>query len=465
MKSLILMLALSIGASAAVAGENPATYNTITGELDIPTVIVDDGVEEIDNVTLQNIERLSGGYLFEYIPPTDCLSIAAPPSTCEGGHYLISTPKEYECAVENFQVYPKNCISPDLYVTAFAFQDPKNKKLYANGFAYAWANSSTNAARYLQMNQKWGQGSDFSITKMLTGIKSYIGFPITVPDKAKYPARLRPLPVGVYLLPDGAKAQVPSFETWFKILETDFGVFVPLELQQLMIEPYTTMPEGQDVVGLFCEMTGCKASAGVSCQSLDDGYPEANWPSTGNQVDGAPDKSCHPEVQTALNLTGGAACKVGFQNFTLGSEFSCKLTTKECFTNFNKNYLVPMLAGGMDYSVLVGPLRAALAFCQDANPFNTGFGLGYNTAANPFSSKPWDKQTVSDRYTGREFIVENYTQGKLKSAVSFVLPFGADTKAGCEKYKGTFDENGCHLEATDRRDYDFLTEGYGFYDD
>jgi len=159
MKSLILMLALSIGASAAVAGENPATYNTITGELDIPTVIVDDGVEEIDNVTLQNIERLSGGYLFEYIPPTDCLSIAAPPSTCEGGPYLISTPKEYECAVENFQVYPKNCISPDLYVTAFAFQDPKNKKLYANGFAYAWANSSTNAARYLQMNQKWGQGS------------------------------------------------------------------------------------------------------------------------------------------------------------------------------------------------------------------------------------------------------------------------------------------------------------------
>lgn len=56
-----------------------------------------------------------------------------------------------------------------------------------------------------------------------------------------------PLPVAVYLLPDGAKAQVPSFEAWCKILETDFGVFVPLELQQLMIEPYTTMPEGQDV--------------------------------------------------------------------------------------------------------------------------------------------------------------------------------------------------------------------------
>ena len=123
-----------------------------------------------------------------------------------------------------------------------------------------------------------------------------------------------------------------------------------------------------------------------------------------------------------------------------------------------------MLAGGMDHSLLVGPLRAALAFCQDANPFNTGLGWGYNTAANPFSSKPYDKQTVSDRYTGREFIVENYTKRQLKSAVSFVLPFGADTKAGCEKYRGRFDEETCVLRVQRRTDYDFLTHGYGFSD-
>jgi hypothetical protein len=104
----------------------------------------------------------------------------------------------------------------------------------------------------------------------------------------KYPGPIpnAPLPVAVYLLPDGAKAQVPSFEAWFKILETDFGVFVPLELQQLMIEPYTKMPEGQDVVGLFCEMIGCEATEGVSCHSLDKEYPEVGWPSTGNPVTG-----------------------------------------------------------------------------------------------------------------------------------------------------------------------------------
>ncbi|MBT3812115.1 MAG: hypothetical protein HOF98_04755 [Gammaproteobacteria bacterium] len=43
MKRLILMLALSIGASIALADSTPATYNTKTGRLDIPNVIVDGG--------------------------------------------------------------------------------------------------------------------------------------------------------------------------------------------------------------------------------------------------------------------------------------------------------------------------------------------------------------------------------------------------------------------------------------
>ncbi|MBT7436257.1 MAG: hypothetical protein HN791_09355 [Gammaproteobacteria bacterium] len=43
MKRIILMIALSIAASIALAGGNPATYNTKTGRLDIPAVIVDGG--------------------------------------------------------------------------------------------------------------------------------------------------------------------------------------------------------------------------------------------------------------------------------------------------------------------------------------------------------------------------------------------------------------------------------------
>ena len=43
MKRIILMIALSIGATIALADSNPATYNTKTGRLDIPNVIVDGG--------------------------------------------------------------------------------------------------------------------------------------------------------------------------------------------------------------------------------------------------------------------------------------------------------------------------------------------------------------------------------------------------------------------------------------
>ena len=399
--------------------------------------------------------------LFLSLPCSDLL-VALPPSTCEAEPYLINTPNEYACAVEKFQVYPENCISPDLYITAYAFQGSE-KKLYADGFEYAWANSSTNLARYLQMNQKWGQvsDSDFSVAKMVVGIQSYIGFAISgiPPDDKRIPNA--PLPVAVYLLPDGAKAQVPSFETWFKILETDFDVFVPLELQQHMIEPYTTMLENQDVVGVFTDMTGCEAVPALG-QSPNAVYPEKTWPSTGVGDYNAPNKTCHTEVERALNATGSPACKVG-QAYGDGD---CELTTQECFTNFNKNYLAPALANNTNHEQMVGPLRAALAFCQDANPFNTGLGLGYNTAANPFSRKPWDQQTVSDRYTGREFIVENYTQDQVEN-VFFTFPFGADTKAGCEKYKGVFDDDGatCTFGAISRKEFNFLTEGYGLYDD
>ena len=75
---------------------------------------------------------------------------------------------------------------------------------------------------------------------------------------------------------------------------------------------------------------------------------------------------------------------------------------------------------------------------------------------------------MSDKFTGREFIVENYTQDQVEN-VFFTFPFGADTKAGCEKYKGTFNDNkspNCSiLFAQSREEFNFLTEGYGFYQD
>ena len=73
-------------------------------------------------------------------------------------------------------------------------------------------------------------------------------------------------------------------------------------------------------------------------------------------------------------------------------------STVECFENFMSNYDgVPDAAA----------FRGLLELCQDANALNTGVGLGYNPMPNPFVCKPWERQTVAERYTGREFIVPN----------------------------------------------------------
>lgn len=367
---------------------------------------------------------------------------------------LIDTPAHYAAAVANFQTTPEHCISPNLYVTSLQ----GGEKLYPEEYEYAWANSSTNANRYLEINRKWGQSNNPSILiKMLTAIDSFIGFPIyEQPNLAK--DQVGSLILAAYTLPDDVNAQVPSFESWFKILETEFDVFVPLELGQLMIEPYTNLSNNENVVDVFTRMTGCVGSGE---------YPDRSWPSTANP------RSCDPEVQMALDFkvqldTGLVqACKVGSTD--------CKISSKQCFQGFNNNYLAPHLAQHMDYSVLVGPLRAALAFCQDVNPFNTGVGLGFNTSANPFACTPWAEQSVSDRYTGREFILRNTRLTDLPELEILSFPAlkkdqtcGVSGPPVTEDYSYSDFQIGplytCVFTPENQSVFDFLVEGYGFWD-
>lgn len=158
------------------------------------------------------------------------------------------------------------------------------------------------------------------------------------------------------------------------------------------------------------------------------------------------------------------ACKVGSQD--------CAISSKQCFDGFNDSYLAPNLANNMEYSVLVGPLRAALAFCQDANPFNTGVGLGFNTSANPFACTPWSQQSVGDRYTGREFILKNMKLIDLPQLE--ILAFPALQEDGtCGDSGGVLpvsyppqrkDLYTCTFLPESQNVFDFLTQGYGFWD-
>ena len=374
--------------------------------------------------------------------PSQPAKVCGPAADGSGYDLLIETPADYKRAVQSFEAPAEHCISPNLYVTSLQ----GGSKLYPEGFAYAWANSSTNAHRYLELNQKWGQSNDPSVMiKMITAIESYIGFPVAPPD-GPYP-QWGPYPggsslqVAVYTLPEAAPAQVPSFESWFKILETEFQVFIPLELGKLMIEPYTTMSPDQTVVDLFTELTGCQEGTGQ--------------PAT-----------CDPDVREALAAAG--SCKVAP---------GCSLHTKECFQNFDEGYLAPHLAQGTPFEELRGPLRAILAYCQDANPYNTGLGLGFNTALNPFVPQP-APQSVSERYTGREFILNNLSlegqdPSETVAAYEIVTFPPLDSTGGCRANgKPTDPQEGvpnypkttCNFEARDESVYDFLNDGYGFWD-
>ena len=93
MKRIILMLALSIGASMAVAGDiNTAQYDSVSGLLELPRVSVDGG-KATYSVTLQNRVHSIGGYLFDL--DQDTVTLSKPPvefgdTTCaEGGDCVV----------------------------------------------------------------------------------------------------------------------------------------------------------------------------------------------------------------------------------------------------------------------------------------------------------------------------------------------------------------------------------------
>ena len=114
----------------------------------------------------------------------------------------INTPADYAAAVANFQTTPEQCISPNLYVTSLQ----GGEKLYPEQYQYAWANSSTNAHRYLELNNRWGQSKNPAILiKMLTAIDTFIGFPVYVrPYVADNP--VSSLILAAYILPERIKA-------------------------------------------------------------------------------------------------------------------------------------------------------------------------------------------------------------------------------------------------------------------
>lgn len=280
----------------------------------------------------------------------------------------ISTPGEYLTAWNNRQV---RCVSPFLFATTH----PRGSTtIYPSGFWYAWVASNTNLERYLVLRRIYGDNPP----KVGIGILSYVGFP----GLESYDT---PTDLAVYTLPPGTQVQVPAFETWFRILDEEFGDTgaYPLAAQIDLVLAYSRLRPHEDVVGAFQTVTGCRRGALLRGQ------------------DPSPKIGCNRSFLGAIAAAGPSPYATG--------------ESKTCFQNFAARYQGPKNAAAM---------RGVLYQCQDLGFLNTGVGLGYNTYANPFVCKPAAKQTVRQRYTGREFILPNMAFSDLPSYVDIELDLG-----------------------------------------
>ncbi|WNI16414.1 hypothetical protein [Actinacidiphila sp. ITFR-21] len=268
-------------------------------------------------------------------------------------------------------------MAPTLFGTVHS---PGSTAPYPDGFWYAWAGSSTNLEQYLALNRKYGG----SPAKVGIGILSYVGFPGL--DTWSYPQDL-----AVYTLPAGVQAQVPTFETWFRLLDEQFGDTgaYPLAAQTGLAVAYAQLGPHKDVVNAFDAVTGCDRSALLSGQALSAAI------------------GCNRDFLGAVAAAGPSPYDTG--------------TSTSCFTNFAAHYTGPKDAAA---------LRGVLYQCQDAGFLNTGVGIGYNTYANPFVCKPADRQTVTQKYTGREFILPNTAFDSLPSHTDIALSLGDPAERG-----------------------------------
>lgn len=296
------------------------------------------------------------------------LSDSADPAPRGRGTDCISTPAQYKAAWLARKV---RCVSPRLFGTTHA---RGSTSLYPSGFWYAWAGSNTNLERYLELRRSYGD----TPSKVGIGILSYVGYPGL--DTWSTPTDL-----AVYTVPPGVRAQVPSFETWFRLLDEEFGDTgaYPLAAQTSLVHTYSRLGPRQDVVHSFQAVTGCERNALLKGED-----PSAAI-------------GCDRSFLDALAAAGPSP-------YTTGE-------SKSCFRNFDTRYKGPRNASA---------LRGALFQCQDAGFLNTGTGLGYNTYANPFVCEPAAKQSVLQKYTGREFILPNSELDELPSHVDLPLDLG-----------------------------------------
>lgn len=273
----------------------------------------------------------------------------------------IATPHEYRQAWDHYQA---DCVSPRLFGT---IHPSSQDSLYPKGFWYAWAGAHNNLEMFLQLNKTYGDSTkaSYNPNKVRAGILTIMGFASI--DTNAYN-------LAVYALSEDEQVLVPTFETWFGLLERELGWTYPLSAQKDLIFAYSWLSPARNVVNVYSELSGCSYADLIA-----------------DQAGPGPYKSCNHWYNAAIEQ---AVCSP----YTSGCE------SRTCFENFFEHYEGPRNAAA---------IRGALAQCQDVSQWNTGMGIGFSTLPNPFVCKPANEQLTAEHYTGREVILRNRPLSQL----------------------------------------------------
>jgi hypothetical protein len=267
-----------------------------------------------------------------------------------------TTPSEYAAAIEN----GTDCAVSSCLYLVITQTDAAPTHPYPEGFAKAWLSGYRTLAAILDARRKIGFQCALTADAL-----AMAGFP---PPFSGAPYQLHVVD-GCALANEGHVIAIPTVAEWVRELEDAYGIEVSLPVFRALVA------DGMD----FGSATGCRGQAAAGGRATDAracvGRPAF------------PDRdacSCSPAFDDAYRALRGL------------SPYGAGQTTSECFAKFET---LPQS---------VAALRAALWACQDADPYNTFNGLGFDGSA----------------LTLPEFIVDNISFDEMGAgnAVTVALP-------------------------------------------
>jgi hypothetical protein len=285
------------------------------------------------------------------------------------GASCVSTPAQYRTAFEGCA--PAPCVAPNLYGVIGEGNLEQQSTLYPPGFYWAWVTGSESLKQYADWRGQVCRGV-LRAAEMTRRMLLFVGFG---------EANIRPAAaytLSVMDLGHDPTLFVPTWEEWFLAFERVFHLVIPLESQKALTLEFGRHA-ARDPTRHFAEISGCPQSSTAQC-------------------------SDQPVSACAADYIGVAnALKPHSPIDGMGSTDSCVSAFRAYLSSLGR------VADAAE-------ARALLRYCQDANPCNSGVGIGFNPAY-PMAGGP-----EIAHFTGREFVVRNRSLGEVGAVLLALEP-------------------------------------------